>query len=169
MAKEGDMSAFSQGEVIVRDDLKFPDGALVVDGLDDHGCLLVHPLGGGFQLVLPPEDIIRFQRVDEAETIAVFNAGTFCIDGVDQGFHGWSDGSFWNGWEKPCFTRPVAEQILEAVGWRWSYDASSDEFAVTLPDSNERECFAGETIHLGDGGSVTAYFVGAGSWMWDKI
>jgi hypothetical protein len=163
------MATFSQGEVIVRDDLKFPDGALVVDGLDSRGCLLVHPLGGGFQLAVPPEDIDRFQRVDAEETVPVFSRGTFCIDGVEDAFDGWSDGSSWNGWEKPCFTRVVAERILTASGYRWSYDASADEFIVVTSEDDEPERFTGEAIQLGDGGSLTAYFVGAGAWVWDKI
>jgi|GEM_PF-5668776 hypothetical protein len=28
--------------------------------------------------------------------------------------------------------------------------------------------FSGEIIELGDGGSATVYFIGAGSWAWDK-
>lgn len=163
------MNVFSEGEVIVRDDLKYPDGALVVDGLDAEGCMLAHPLGGGFQLVVPPEDLSRFQRVEAAETIEVFSPGTFSIEGADGEFEGWSDGSSWNGWARPCFPRDVAEGILKASRYRWSYDPSADEFTIVASEEDEPEQFKGETIHLGDGGSVTAYFVGAGAWIWEKI
>jgi len=162
------MNVFSEGEVIVRDDLKYPDGALVVDGLDEEGCMVAHPLGGGFQLVVPPQELSRFQRVEAVETIEVFSPGTFSIEGTDGEFEGWSDGSSWNGWARPCFTRDVAEGILEAVGFKWSYDAREDAFAVATLEDDEPEHFPGEMIELGDGGSVTAYFIGAGSWIWDK-
>jgi hypothetical protein len=163
------MNVFSEGEVLVRDDLKYPDCALVVDGLDEEGCMLAHPLGGGFQLVVPPEDLSRFQRVEAAETIEVFSPGTFSIEGTDGKFEGWSDGSSWNGWARPCFTRDVAEGILEASRYRWSYDPSADEFTIVASEEDEPEQFKGEVIQLGDGGSVTAYFVGAGAWIWEKM
>ena len=162
------MPMFTQGEIIVRDDHKYPDGAVIVDGIDERGHLLVHPVGGGLQFAVPPREVGRFQSVEPAEQIQVFSAGTFCLEGIDGEFEGWSDGSSWNGWEKPCFTLNVAERILAASGYRWSYDASADEFTVVTSEEDEPERFTGEAIQLGDGGSVTAYFVGAGSWIWDK-
>jgi len=163
------MPMFTQGEIIVRDDLKYPDGAVVVDGLDTRGRLLVHPRGGGLQFAVPPREVGRFQSVEPAEQIQVFSAGSFYLEGIDEEFQGWSDGSSWNGWEKPCFNREVAERILAASGYRWSYDASADEFTVITSEEDEPELFNGQAIQLGDGGSVTAYFVGAGAWVWDKI
>ena len=162
------MPMFTQGQMIVRDDHKYPDGAVVVDGIDSRGYLLVHPLGGGLQFAVSPRDIGRFQSVEPAEKIPVFNSGTFYLEGIEGEFEGWSDGSSWNGWEKPCFTRCVAERILAASGCRWSYDASADEFTVVTSEEDEPERFTGEAIQLGDGGSVTAYFTGAGSWIWEK-
>ncbi len=159
---------FTQGKIIVRDDHKYPDGAVVVDGIDSHGHLLVHPLGGGLQFVVPPREVGRFQSVEPAEQIPVFNSGTFYLEGIEGEFEGWSDGSSWNGWEKPCFTQKVAERILAATGYRWSYDVSADEFTIAISEDDEPESFTGEAIQLGDGGSVTAYFIGAGSWIWDK-
>jgi len=169
MLKWHGMSMFMQGEIIVRNDLKYPGGALVVDGVDDQGCLLAHPLGGGLQFSVPPREVGRFESVDPAEQIPVFSAGIFALDGIDGEFEGWSDGSLWNGWEKPSFSREVAERILKASGYRWSYDPSADEFSVVTSEEDEPEQFKGEAIQLGDGGSVTAYFVGAGAWVWDKI
>jgi hypothetical protein len=163
------MPMFTQGEIIVRNDLKYPDGAVVVDGIDERGRLLVHPLGGGLQFYVPPPEVGRFESVDPAEQIPVFSAGTFALDGIDGEFEGWSDGSSWNGWEKPCFTREVAERILEASGYRWGYDPSADEFSVVTSEEDDPEQLKGEDIQLGDGGSATAYFVGAGAWIWEKI
>jgi hypothetical protein len=163
------MKTLSSGEVVVRDDLKYPEGALVVDGFDANGDLLAHPLGGGFQFTVPAEEIDRFHRVGDAESIPVFTRGTFQIEGIDGDFEGWSDGTFWNGWEKPCFTREVAERVLQSCGHKWSYDAASDTFDVYSSGEEEPEQFCGESVQLGDGGTAKAYFIGAGSWIWDKI
>jgi hypothetical protein len=169
MLKWQGMPMFTEGEIIVRNDLKYPDGAVVVDGMDERGHLLVHPLGGGLQFSVPPREVGRFESVDPAEQIPVFGGGIFSLDGIDGEFEGWSDGSLLNGWEKPCFAREVAERILEASGYRWSYDPSADEFTIVASKEDEPEQFKGEVLQLGDGGSVTAYFVGAGAWVWDKI
>jgi hypothetical protein len=160
---------FTRGEIIVRNDLQYPDGAVVVDGIDERGHLLVHPLGGGLQSSVPPPEVGRFESVDPAEQIPVLSAGTFSLDGIDGEFEEWSDGSSLNGWEKPCFSREVAERMIEASGCCWSHDPVADEFTIVASEEDEPEQFKGEAIQLGDGGSVTAYFVGAGAWVWDKI
>ena len=163
------MIAFSEGDIVVRDNAKYPEGALVVDGIDENGALLAHPLGGGLQIALPAAVLGRFQLVEEPETVPVFTRGTFCIEDVDGEFEGWSDGTSWNGWEKPCFIREVSEQILNACGNRFTYEPSSDEFIVLSCDEDEPERFPGQRIEFGDGGSAKVYFIGAGSWIWDKV
>ncbi len=168
MLKLQGMPMFTQGEIIVRNDLKFPDSALVVYGTDDRGCLLAHPLGGGLQFILPSAELPRFQRVEASETLSVFGSGKFYLEGIDGEFEGWSDGTFWNGWEKPCFARKTAELVLQAAGASWTYDAKSDAFVVATEDGEDDETFAAETVQLGDGGAVIAYFIGAGSWIWEK-
>jgi|GEM_PF-4775002 hypothetical protein len=82
------MLIFFEGELIVRDDLKYPEGVLVVDGRDARGDLLVRPLGGGFQFILPSAEVARFQRVEPAETIEVFSPGTYALEGLDGKFAG---------------------------------------------------------------------------------
>jgi len=159
---------FTQGEIIVRDDLKYPDGAFVVVGLDKYGRLLVQPLGGLGQLALGCRDVARFQSIEPAETIEVYSPGTFTLEGIEENFEGWTDGLTWNGWARPCITREVAERILQASGYRWSYEPSEDALIVTTSPDAEPEHFPAETIELGDGGSATVHFLGAGSWMWEN-
>ena len=131
----GPMLIFFEGELIVRDDLKYPEGVLVVDGRDARGDLLVRPLGGGFQFILPSAEVARFQRVEPAETIEVFSPGTYALEGLDGKFAGWSDGSCWFGWEKPGFSREVAEGIVRATGRRWTYEERTDEFVMANSSS----------------------------------
>ena len=45
--------SFHQGDIIVRDDTTYPEGALIVDGFDKEGNLLAHPMGGGLQFIIP--------------------------------------------------------------------------------------------------------------------
>jgi hypothetical protein len=159
---------FRQGDLIAPRDADYPDGALVVHGSDAGGNLLVHPLGGGFEMRLSAGDLAAFERVSDEEQVPVFTSGTFSIDGMEGEFEGWSDGTFWNGWEKPCFARKTAELVLQAAGASWTYDAKSDAFVVATEDGEDDETFAAETVQLGDGGAVIAYFIGAGSWIWEK-
>lgn len=163
------MTTFANGDIIVRDDGKYPENALVVDGRESDGCLLAHPVGGGMQLAIPASEAGRFQRVEEAEMVPVFTPGMFSIEGMDGEFAGWSDGSSWNGWEQPSFSREVAMKVLRAAGPHWKYDEETDEFVVATAEDGEFEFFPGERVQLGDGESVTVYFIGAGSWIWDKV
>src|ERR1039457_5301747 len=71
---------FSKGEIICREDLGYPEGALVCDGYDDAGRLLAHPLGGGFQLTVPAQDEPRFRVLAEgAKAGALFHRGRFSL------------------------------------------------------------------------------------------
>src|ERR1035438_3193622 len=71
---------FSKSEVICREDLAYPEGALVCDGYDDAGRLVAHPLGGGFQLTVPAQDEPRFRVVAEGEKgAALFHRGRFTL------------------------------------------------------------------------------------------
>ena len=104
---------FSKGEVICREDLGYPEAALVCDGYDGAGRLLAHPLGGGFQLTVPAQDEPRFRVVAEGEkAAALFRRGRFALADSGETFEGWSNGRLWNGWEMPRFERAVGSALL---------------------------------------------------------
>jgi hypothetical protein len=108
---------FSKGEVICREDLAYPEGALVCDGYDAAGRLLAHPLGGGFQLTVPARDEPRFRVVaEEEEGAALFHRGKFTLGDSVEAFEGWSNGELWNGWEMPRFEAGVGIEILAFLG-----------------------------------------------------
>lgn len=159
---------FDNGEIIIRDDLAYPDGALIVDGFDASGSLLAHPMGGGLQLTIPSSDIPRFTVVTELERTPIFHRGRFEIEGVDEGFAGWSDGRAWNGWAMPYFEFDEAENVIAAVSPDSArYHEDLDAFVAKNQD-DEDETWASETIALPDGGQVKVYPIGAGSWIWDE-
>jgi hypothetical protein len=157
--------SFEKNDIIVRDDFEYPKGALVVDGCDQSGYLLAHPLGGGLQFVIPARERHRFERVSEEEKAPIFNPTNFAVEGVEAAFAGWTDARKWNGWAMPWFEFHKAQRVVAA--FQGHYDPSSDSF-VTVTNDDE-EMWAGESVALPDGGQIKAYPVGAGSWTWEKI
>jgi len=85
------MPMFTQGEIIVRDDLKYPDGAFVVVGLDKFGRLLVQPLGGLGQLALGRRDVARVQSIEPADTIELGDVGSANVHFLGAGSWMWEN------------------------------------------------------------------------------
>ena len=160
---------FSKGETICREDLGYPEGALVCDGYDEAGRLLAHPLGGGFQLTVPAQDEPRFRVVVEGEkAAALFHKGRFSLADGERVFEGWSNGQLWNGWEMPRFEFAVCGEILKSLGDEQArFDEKADAF-VTMTNGEE-EAWAAEEITITDGSRIKVYPVGAGSWIWEAV
>ena len=160
---------FQKGEIIVRNDLAYPEGALVVEGSDASDNTLAHPLGGGLQLSIPATDLERFMVATEFEKTPVFHHASFEIEGIDGQFAGWWDGRAWNGWAMPHFEFEEAERVLAAVApGRWRYDTVSDVFITEDPEG-EDETWPAAIISLPDGGEVKVYPLGSASWIWEEI
>ena len=157
-----------QGRNHLREDLDYPDGALVRDGYNDAGQLLAHPLGGGFQLTVPAKEEQRFRVVEQGKKgTALFHRGRFSLADGKGPFEGWSNGELWNGWEIPRFEFAVCQEILKALGDQQArFDGKADAF-VTMMDE-EDEVWAGEEITISDGSRIKGYGLGAGSWTWEE-
>jgi hypothetical protein len=160
---------FSKGEVICREDLSYPEGALVCDGYDTRGRMLAYPLGGGFELTVPKQDLGRFRVVADAErATSLFHQGQFSLADSQDVFTGWSNGRLWNGWEMPRFEKAEAKRMLEWLGdQRVRFDEQRDAF-VTVNDDGEEEVWGAELITVTDGSRINAYPVGAGAWIWEE-
>ena len=159
---------FSKGEVICRQDLGYPDGALVCDGYDEAGRLLAHPLGGGFQLTVPAQDEPRFRLVADVERgAALFRRGRFTLADGETAFDGWANGELWNGWAMPRFEFAVCREILKSLGDEQArFDGKADAF-ITV-SNGEQEAWPAEQITISDGSQVKVYPLGAGSWIWEE-
>ena len=159
----------SKGEIICREDLGYPEGALVCDGYDGAGLLLAHPLGGGLQLTVPAQDKRRFRVVAEGEkAAALFRRGRFSLGDSERTFEGWSNGQLWNGWEMPRFEAGIGMEILEFLGSEGArFDGKTRAF-VTASQEGEEETWPAEEITLTDGSRIRAYPLGAGSWIWEE-
>jgi hypothetical protein len=162
---------FERSTIIILKDLRYPAGAMVVEGYDDNGALLVYPLGGGFQrsVLAAAQANLRVVPREEIES-APFRRAKFYIEGVEMEmeFEGFTDDRLWNGWDTPRFTRSEAEGVIAALGGETArYDSVADEFITRISD--EDETWPAETIVLSDGVQIEVYPVGASSWCWNKV
>jgi|ERR1044071_1407282 hypothetical protein len=161
---------FSKGDILIPKGKQFPDCAIVVDGYDERGRLLMHPMGGGLQACLDAVSARVFRAVDEGERAgALFRRGRFALADSEEAFDGWTDGRCWNGWEMPRFEKSEADRLVRSLGnERARFDAVRDAF-VTLAQDGEEEVWVGEQIIITDGSAMKVYPVGAGSWIWDEV
>ncbi len=159
---------FNKGEIICREDLGYPEGALVCDGYDTAGGLLAHRIGGGSQLTVPAREEMRFRVVtDEEKDAALFRRGSFALADTEKSFDGWSNCQMWNGWEMPRFEFQACKEIL---GWiddnKARYDAVWDA-SIQVNDDGEDEVWPVESITITNGTQIKTHDLGAGTWMWD--
>lgn len=161
---------FSKGDILVPKERQFPDGAFVVDGYDERGRLVMHPLGGGLEAHVDAVGASVFRLVPEDERAGtMFCSGRFTLADSDELFIGWTDGRRWNGWEMPRFERNEAERLIEWLGEeRARFDAERDAF-VTVSQDGEEEVWPAESVLISDGSKLAVYGVGAGAWIWDRV
>jgi hypothetical protein len=166
------MHKFEPNQVIIREDLDYPQGALVVHGYAEDGSLMAFPEGGGFQYLIPSEEIPRFHLVPEEEkNVKIFRKTLFCLEGLDdETFEGFTDGSSWNGWEMPAFTFKSAQSVLNALCAVWTFDEDKKVLRANLDAGNgpEDHEWEAEILPLPDGGFVEAYPIGAGQLIWEE-
>lgn len=166
------MKKFEPNQIIVRDDMVYPNGGLIVYGYAEDGSLLAFEKGGGVQFVIPPEDIPRFSVVSEMERIPIYRKTHFGLEGLDDlSFEGYTDESHWNGWEMPYFELKTAQNVLDALDAVWSLDESKNVLRARMDLGNGIEDCEWEANLLGlpDGGTVKAYHLGAGCLIWEEV
>ena len=83
----------------------------------------------------------------------------FTIDGIEAMFEGHTDGSHWNGWACPYFTKEVADQTMTCSEPMMTYDTYT-----YVIDEDNTYYFQGMDI---DG--IHLYPIGNGSWVWDNL
>ena len=87
----------------------------------------------------------------------------FTIDGIEAMFEGHTDGSHWNGWACPYFTKEVIDQIMTCSEPMMTYDANTDTYTYVIDEDNTNY-FQGMDI---DG--MHLYPIGNDSWVWDNL
>lgn len=91
----------------------------------------------------------------------------FTIEGVGT-YEGFTDGSTWNGYAMPLFTKEVADKlakVLVEAGNKAEYTEKVDGYHIHLhgADEEENEWYYG--LLMGD---KRLYPIGGGSWIWDE-
>jgi hypothetical protein len=90
---------------------------------------------------------------------------------------GWTDGTLWNGWDRPMFEFAEAKKLLDALvdayrqlgtSDRAWYDGQNDSFCFVLEGSPEPECYPSETIEVA-GQELRVYPIGTGAWIWEEV
>lgn len=157
---------FREGQIIIRSDMTYPHGALVVVGMDASGNLRAYPDGGGAEFIVPQADLLRFSIVSQDEAVPIYRRACFEIEGCDACFDGWSDGTVWNGWARPWFDFQTAQTVLAALAPGWRYDEQGDAFIT--PNDDGGESWPAVSVELPDGGAAKLYPIGSGSWIWDE-
>jgi hypothetical protein len=93
---------FERSTIITQRNLRYPAGAMVVEGYGDDGVLLAYPLGGGFHRSIPVAAQVNLRVVPQEEIeSAQFRKTKFYIEGVDSEFEGYTNDRPWNGWDSP--------------------------------------------------------------------
>lgn len=157
---------FREGQIIIRSDMTYPHGALVVSRMDESGNLRAYPEGGGAELIVPQSDLSRFSVVGRDEAVPIYRRAQFEVEGCDARFEGWSNGTAWNGWARPLFDFQTAQTVLAALAPGWRYDEHGDAFFT--PNDDGEESWPADFVELPDGGAAKLYPIGAGSWIWDE-
>ena len=161
---------FKKGDIIIKSEAAYPTGALVVDGYDEQGRFMAHPLGGGPQYIFKPSTERKFRIVSEDEKQhPAWKRSSFCIEGIDGTFEGWTDGRLWNGWEMPRFEFGAAQKFIAALNQSVShYDSGQDAFVTKMSDG-EAEVWAAEMLQILGSQTVKVYPVGSGAWCWEEV
>src|SRR5262245_374154 len=102
-----------------------------------------------------------------------FTSASFCMDGTEGRFEGYTEGDTWNGWECPYFEFSEAQRVLKASeknGFNWSFNEVEDVFIIRnkldAPNASSYEV-GGQLIDV-DGKAVLAYPIGAYDWIWEQ-
>jgi hypothetical protein len=161
---------YSKGDSLVPKGKQYPDCAVVVDGYDERGHLVMDPMGGGLETHLAVVSASAFRLVSEDERAGTFfRRIRFALADSDEVFTGWADGRRWNGWTMPRFERPEAERLIRWLGdGRARFDAERDGF-ITISQDDAEEDWAGESVTVSDGSAMKVYLIAAGAWMWDEV
>lgn len=154
----------------LRKDKQDAESAVILsDELSSSDTVNFYNAGGG---LLRTMDRTKFHelymKVDSLPW--VWERKAFAVDG-GPAWEGWSTGQLWNGWEKPYFTKDVAEKLCAASCGpddRWRYNVDTDEFGVKFDGVDEEDVFESITIEV-DGCKHRVYGIGAGSWCWDRV
>jgi len=156
---------YGTGSVVVGLVGVYPKDGLFVEGYDDSGNLVVHPLSGGFPYKLNSRQAARLREVKGANAAGgVFRKALFMLEGSEATFEGWTDGQLMHGWVMPHFE--LKEAMRVAAAFKGRFDPALNVFR------NRRgavlETWKAREIKTVDGKRLKVFALGAGLWRWHR-
>jgi DNA-directed RNA polymerase subunit RPC12/RpoP len=101
-----------------------------------------------------------------------FEIDSFCADGKQLLFEGYTDDQHWNGWECPRFEKAEANRIMEAskaYGQPVTFDEATETYTYNDADSPDMEEYYKPSLIEVNGEVIKVWAVGAWCWVWDEI
>jgi hypothetical protein len=96
----------------------------------------------------------------------------FTMDGISQAYIGYTDGSRWNGWATPYFTKDEALRLMSDYNKNTEspmfYNKQYDTFYHFGTDCYGGEMWRGLDYNTEDG-KQHLYNIGAYCWIWDDV
>lgn len=95
----------------------------------------------------------------------------FVIDTNEKTYEGYTDGTLWNGWECPWFTKEVADEMMADLrneGVETEYCEKTDSYIIKDDNNETPDVFDGAYVKTKDG-VLHLYPVGAWCWIWDEV
>ena len=95
----------------------------------------------------------------------------FVIDTNEKTYEGYTDGTLWNGWECPWFTKEVADEMMNDLrneGVEAEYCEKTDSYIVKDDNNETQDVFDGAYVETEDG-TLHLYPIGAWCWIWDEV
>jgi hypothetical protein len=95
----------------------------------------------------------------------------FVIDTNEKTYEGYTDGTLWNGWECPWFTKEVAEEMMRDFikeGGEAKYDSETDSYIFQAEEWDQPDVFDSADVRTEDG-IQHLYPIGAWCWIWDEV
>lgn len=95
----------------------------------------------------------------------------FVIDTNEKTYEGYTDGTLWNGWECPWFTKEVAEEMIRDFikeGGKAEYNSETDSYVFQAEEWDQADIFDGADVETEDG-IQHLYPIGAWCWIWDEV
>lgn len=115
---------------------------------------------------------IEWDAIDvEAEGGVNMRKTRFVIDTNEKTYEGYTDGTLWNGWECPWFTKEVADEMIRDFikeGGEAKYDLEIDSYTFLGENWDSPDVFDGADVETEDG-ILHLYPIGAWCWIWDEV
>jgi len=98
-----------------------------------------------------------------------YTKAVFSVDGLNGKFEGWTDGTTWNGWETPSFTRDVMNDIYDEClrnGYTAEFNGETKNHELTFEDGTV-ELIERHRLTIDGKKGKEMFFISG--WTWERV